>query len=171
MENPEDFNIEAETAEDAKTEHECPYCGKVLKSEKKLFSHMEKCDGNPKNAKEPEPEVWMPQDCPKCGKTYKTKSGFDKHVESCEGPKVKAERVPMTDEEKAAKRKEYVDRWVEKNVTIQIRLLKGGEELDFVNARVEELRAEDPTAGWASYFRNLLTADMKKYAKRAAKSE
>ena len=169
-----DFELEAETAEDEADEpieHECPYCGKTYKTERGLIGHMDKCDGNQKNATEEEAEPWQPTECPKCGKLYKRQSSFEKHVESCEGPKTKRERVPMTDEEKAEKRKEYVRRWVEKNVTIQIRLGKDSEELDFVNARVEELQADDPSAGWATYFRELLAADMKKHARKAAKSE
>lgn len=175
MENPDQFDesLEAETVEEETTGHECPYCGKILKTEKSLMKHMEKCDGNPKNAKEPEKAPWVPEACPTCGKTFKTELGYHKHIEAakCSAPAPKRERVPMTDEEKAAKRKEYVSRWVEKNVTIQIRLGKESEELVFVNERVAELQQEDESAGWATYFRNLLAADMKKFAKRAAKGE
>ena len=116
---------------------------------------------------------WAGDNCPKCGKPYKSLAAYTKHVKSCKGAKVKVERVPMTDEERAAKRKEYVQAWVDKNVTIQIRLLKGSEEMDFVNDRVAELRAQNPEAkkiGWATYFSSLLSKDMKRHAKKAAKS-
>lgn len=116
---------------------------------------------------------WAGADCPKCGKPYKSQAAYDKHIKSCKGAKVKVERVPMTDDERAAKRKQYVQAWVDKNVTIQIRLLKGSDEMDFVDARVAELREQNPEAkkiGWATYFGNLLAADMKRHAKKAAKA-
>ena len=115
---------------------------------------------------------WDGADCPKCGKPYKSQAAYDHHIKSCKGAKVKVERVPMTDEERATKRKLYVQRWVDKNECIQIRLLKGSDELAFVNARVEEMRAKNPEAkkiGWATYFASLLTQDMKRHAKKAAR--
>ena len=112
---------------------------------------------------------WAGADCPKCEKSYKSQAAYDKHVKSCEGPKVKVERIPMTDEERRAKRKQYVQAWVDKNVTIQIRLLKGSDEMAFVDARVAELREDNPKAGWATYFGNLLAADIKRHKKRAAR--
>ena len=174
MESRDFEEIEAETAEveaDEPIEHECPYCGKTYKTEKGLMGHMEKCDGNPKNATEEEESAWEPEACPTCGKVFKTELGYHKHVErgTCEPKGEKKERVAMTDEEKAEKRKEYVRRWVEKNVTIQIRLGKESEELEFVNERVAELQEEDESAGMATYFRALLEADMKKHARKAAR--
>lgn len=112
---------------------------------------------------------WNGADCPKCGKPYKSQAAYDFHVKSCKGPKVKVERVPMTDEERKAKRKEYVQRWVDKNTTIQVRLLKGSEELDFVNDRVAELQKDNDKAGMATYFSGLLQAEMKRHAKKAAR--
>jgi hypothetical protein len=40
--------------------------------------------------------------------------------------------------------------------------LKGGDDLAFVDSRVEKLREKDENAGWATYFRELLVADKKK---------
>jgi uncharacterized C2H2 Zn-finger protein len=139
---------------------DCPKCGKTYKTQAWFEKHVESCTG-PKD-KIASLFKFEPTDCPKCGKTYERQTWFEEHVESCTGPKDKVERVPMTDEEKAAKRKEYVQRWVEKNVTIQIRLLKGGDDLAFVDSRVEKLREKDENAGWATYFRGLLEADKKK---------
>ena len=110
--------------------------------------------------------VFEPTNCPECGKTYKRQTAYDKHVKSCTGPVVKAERVPMTDEEKAAKRKEYVQRWVDKNITVQIRLLKGSDDLAFVEAQVEKLQETDEKAGMATYLKQLLVTAKKSAIKR-----
>jgi hypothetical protein len=56
--------------------------------------------------------------------------------------------------------------WIDKNVTIKIRLLKGGDDLAFVDSRLEELREKDENAGWATYFLGLLEADKKKAIRR-----
>ena len=172
---PEDFEEEAteETVEevddtvdlpddDEPIEYECPKCGKTYKTEKGLVNHVAKCPGKP----EPEPEpVWMPTKCPKCDKLYKTKTGYDRHVASCEGEQ-KPKRIPMTDEEKLAKRKEYVQRWVDKNVTIQVRLLKGSDNLAFAERQRDILREDNEKAGFATYFMGLLAADKKKAIKQ-----
>jgi len=164
---PEDFEektaaVEETASDDEPIEHECPKCGKKYKSERGLVNHVAKCKGKP----EPEPEpIWLATNCPKCGKTYKTKAGYDRHVASCEGEK-KPKRIPMTDEEKLAKRKEYVQRWVDKNQTIQIRLLKDGDDLAFVESRLEVLREDNERAGFATYFMGLLAADKKRAIKK-----
>lgn len=113
--------------------------------------------------------LWMPKECPKCQRLLKTKKGYDRHIKACKKEPSKP-RVVLTDEEKAAKRKGYVQAWVDKNQTIQIRLLKDSDELAFVTDRVDELREDNEKAGMATYFMGLLTADIKKYQRKAAKA-
>jgi len=169
--NPEEFETgggqeaevpetEAETVDEEIVEYVCPKCDKTYKREASLVKHVKRCKG--KKHETLDNRDWTPEPCPKCGKTYKRKAAFDKHVESCEGPKAKVERVPMTDEEKATKRKEYVQRWVDKNVTIQIRVLKESDDMEFIDSQVAKLKEDDESAGWATYFRNLFAADKKK---------
>jgi uncharacterized C2H2 Zn-finger protein len=161
----EDFETKVdEDVDEQPIEYECPKCGKTYKRESALVTHVTTCEGAPEDVI---PE-FEPTDCPKCGKTYKRQAAYEKHVESCTGPVVKAERVPMTDEEKAAKRKEYVQRWVDKNITIQIRLLKDSDDLAFVEAQVELLQETDENAGMATYFRELLAKAKKNAIKRGA---
>lgn len=114
--------------------------------------------------------LWMPKECPKCQRLLKTKKGYDKHIKACKKEPSKP-RVVLSDEERIARRKAGVQRWVDKNTTIQIRLLKGSSEMNFVDARVAELREQNPEAriGWATYFLSLLSKDMKRHAKKAAR--
>lgn len=166
---PEDFAEEVveKTAEetvgdDVPIEYECPKCGKTYKSERGLVNHVAKCEGTAEA--ETEEKVWLPTDCPKCGKPYKSEAAFDYHVKSCTGPKPK--RIPMTEEERIARRKAGVQRWVDKNQTIQIRLLKDGDDLAFVETRLEVLREDNEKAGFATYFMGLLAADKKRAIKK-----
>lgn len=155
--------LEAETVpEDVPTEYECPLCDKTYKRESALVNHVKTHEGK---AAEVVP-AFEPTACPKCEKVYKRQAAYEKHIATCTGPVVKAERVPMTDEEKATKRKEYVDRWVAKNVTIQMRLLKGSDDLTFVEAQVELLQETDENAGMATYFKQLLVKAKKAAIKR-----
>ena len=168
---PEDFEeevVKEKTAEetvgdDEPIEHECPKCGKTYKSERGLVNHVAKCKGKP----EPEAEekaVWLPTPCPKCGKLYKSQAAYEFHVKSCTGPKPK--RVPMTEEERIARRKAGVQRWVEKNKTVQVRLLKDSDDLAFAESQVDSLRDDNEKAGLATYFMGLLAADKKKAIKK-----
>jgi len=155
-------NTEAGDEADVETtEYTCPKCDKTYKTEKGLVKHVKDCKGDKHETLDN--RDWRPTECPKCGKLYKTKKGFDRHVKDCTGPKPKKERVVMTDEEKALKRKEYVQRWVDKNETIQIRLQKGSDDLAFVEAQVAVMQETDEHAGKATYFRTLLVK-----AKKAA---
>lgn len=114
-------------------------------------------------------EVWLPKECPKCQRLLKTRKGYDKHTKACTKEPSKP-RVILSDEERILRRKEGIARWVAKNTTIQIRILKGSEDMAYIDARVAELQELNPKAGWATYFIGLLEADKKRHAKRAAKA-
>jgi len=112
--------------------------------------------------------LWMPKECPKCNRLLKTENGYDKHIKACKKEPSKP-RVVLSEEERIARRKAGVQRWVDAREVIQIRLLKGSDKLAFVNDRVAELKEQNPKAGWATYFGVLLAKDMKRHAKKAAK--
>ena len=114
-------------------------------------------------------EVWLPKECPKCERLLKTRKGYENHISKCD-KKPSKPRVILSDEERIARRKAGVQAWVAAREVVQVRLLKGSEELAFVNARVKEMRVDNPNAGWATYFMGLLESDMKKYQRKAAKA-
>lgn len=98
--------------------------------------------------------------CPKCGKTYKRAGAFEKHVASCEGTATvdarKEPRVKMTEEEKAIKRKEYLETWLAKQVTTTIRIDESSDEAQWIEAAVEELQNDYESAGRATVLRLLI---------------
>lgn len=107
---------------------------------------------------EVEPQTYI---CPKCDKVYKRESALVKHVATCEGRKTedkrdKPKRVPMTAEQKKAQRKVYVDRWLAKNTTIQVRFGNNSEELRLIDETVADWQKDDPKLGRASVIKEAI---------------